>query len=93
MTHIAPLLGRENTLGKPAQAELLINVCVARLPFEKSILWPPGSRCGHCLREIRWYDNLPLGFAGAGSSPARPGCASDRTGGCPALAAIAAITG
>jgi leader peptidase (prepilin peptidase)/N-methyltransferase len=37
-----------------------INVCVARLPFEKSILWPQGSRCGHCLRAIRWYDNLPL---------------------------------
>ena len=26
-----------------------INVCVARLPFEKSILWP-GSRCGKCLQ-------------------------------------------
>ena len=37
-----------------------INVCVARLPFEKSILWPQGSRCGHCLQPIRWYDNLPL---------------------------------
>jgi leader peptidase (prepilin peptidase)/N-methyltransferase len=36
-----------------------LNVCIARLPLEKSILWP-GSRCGHCLQPIRWYDNLPL---------------------------------
>jgi leader peptidase (prepilin peptidase)/N-methyltransferase len=37
----------------------LLNVCVARLPLEKSILWP-SSRCGHCLKPIRWYDNVPL---------------------------------
>lgn len=37
----------------------LLNVCVARLPLEKSILWP-SSRCGHCLQRIRWYDNVPL---------------------------------
>jgi leader peptidase (prepilin peptidase)/N-methyltransferase len=37
-----------------------LNVCIARLPLEKSILWPLGSRCGRCLRPIRWYDNLPL---------------------------------
>src|SRR5437588_4497612 len=37
-----------------------LNVCVARMPQEKSILWPLGSRCGHCLQAIRWYDNLPL---------------------------------
>ena len=36
-----------------------INVCVARLPFEKSILWP-GSRCGRCFQSIRALDNLPL---------------------------------
>ena len=36
-----------------------LNVCIARLPLEKSILWP-GSRCGSCLQRIRWYDNLPL---------------------------------
>ncbi len=36
-----------------------LNVCVARLPLEKSILWP-NSRCGHCLQPVRWYDNLPL---------------------------------
>src|SRR5438046_3747907 len=37
----------------------LLNVCIHRLPLEKSLLWP-GSRCGHCLQAIRWYDNLPL---------------------------------
>ncbi|MCI0458779.1 MAG: prepilin peptidase [Gemmataceae bacterium] len=36
-----------------------LNVVVARLPLEKSLLWP-GSRCGNCLQPIRWYDNLPL---------------------------------
>jgi leader peptidase (prepilin peptidase)/N-methyltransferase len=36
-----------------------LNVCIARLPLEKSILWP-SSRCGSCLQRIRWYDNLPL---------------------------------
>jgi leader peptidase (prepilin peptidase)/N-methyltransferase len=37
----------------------LLNVCIYRLPLEKSILWP-GSRCNHCLQPIRWYDNIPL---------------------------------
>ncbi len=36
-----------------------LNVCIARMPLEKSILWP-GSRCGSCFQRIRWYDNLPL---------------------------------
>src|SRR5436305_11588297 len=37
-----------------------LNVCIHRLPFEKSIFWPLGSRCGNCFQPIRWYDNLPL---------------------------------
>jgi len=37
----------------------LLNVVVARLPLEKSILWP-GSRCGNCLQAIRMRDNIPL---------------------------------
>jgi leader peptidase (prepilin peptidase)/N-methyltransferase len=37
----------------------LLNVCIYRLPLEKSILWP-GSRCGGCVQPIRWYDNIPL---------------------------------
>lgn len=36
-----------------------LNVSIARLPLEKSLLWP-NSRCGACLQSIRWYDNLPL---------------------------------
>jgi leader peptidase (prepilin peptidase)/N-methyltransferase len=37
-----------------------LNVCISRLPQEKSLLWPPGSRCGHCLQPVRWQDNVPL---------------------------------
>src|SRR5215471_344015 len=36
-----------------------LNVCIYRIPLEKSIFWP-GSRCGHCFQRIRWYDNLPV---------------------------------
>jgi leader peptidase (prepilin peptidase)/N-methyltransferase len=36
-----------------------INVCVARLPYEKSLWWP-GSRCDVCLQPVRWYDNIPI---------------------------------
>src|SRR5258708_4302843 len=37
-----------------------LNVCIYRLPMEKSILWPAVSYCGHCLQPIHWYDNIPL---------------------------------
>ena len=36
-----------------------LNVCIARLPLEKSLLWP-GSRCGNCFQPVRWYDNIPI---------------------------------
>ncbi|MFM7149604.1 MAG: prepilin peptidase, partial [Gemmataceae bacterium] len=36
-----------------------LNVCVARLPYEKCLLWP-GSRCGSCYQAIPWYDNIPI---------------------------------
>lgn len=36
-----------------------INVLVARLPFEKSVVWP-GSRCMACLQPIALRDNLPI---------------------------------
>jgi leader peptidase (prepilin peptidase)/N-methyltransferase len=36
-----------------------LNVCIYRLPLEKSLIWP-GSRCGSCLQAVRWYDNIPL---------------------------------
>ncbi len=36
-----------------------LNVCIARLPESKSLVWP-GSRCPKCEGEIRWYDNIPV---------------------------------
>src|SRR5258708_22408851 len=36
-----------------------LNVCIYRIPFEKSLLWP-GSHCGHCFQPVRVYDNIPL---------------------------------
>lgn len=37
----------------------VINYCFARLPLEKSLLWP-GPRCSHCRQPLRWFDNVPL---------------------------------
>ncbi len=37
----------------------LLNLCIQRLPYEKSLLWP-GWRCERCWRPIRWPDALPL---------------------------------
>jgi leader peptidase (prepilin peptidase)/N-methyltransferase len=37
-----------------------LNVCIYRLPLEKSPLWPLSSRCGQCLQPVRALDNLPL---------------------------------
>jgi leader peptidase (prepilin peptidase)/N-methyltransferase len=36
-----------------------LNVLVARLPYEKSVIWP-GSRCFSCYRPIRLLDNVPI---------------------------------
>ncbi len=36
-----------------------LNVCIYRLPLEKSIIWP-GSHCGNCFQPVRWYDNIPM---------------------------------
>lgn len=39
-----------------------LNVCIYRLPAEKSVVAPP-STCGACGQRIRWHDNIPiLGF-------------------------------
>jgi leader peptidase (prepilin peptidase)/N-methyltransferase len=37
----------------------LLNVCIERLPYEKSLLWP-GARCGCCFQSLRRRDQLPL---------------------------------
>jgi len=37
-----------------------LNVCIYRLPLEKSIIWPQTSHCMSCYQPIRWYDNIPL---------------------------------
>src|ERR1039458_1780926 len=36
-----------------------LNVCIVRLPLEKSIVFP-GSHCVACRAPIKWYDNIPL---------------------------------
>jgi leader peptidase (prepilin peptidase)/N-methyltransferase len=36
-----------------------LNVCVARWPFEQSVIRPP-SRCPQCETPIKWYDNVPI---------------------------------
>ncbi len=36
-----------------------LNVLIARLPYEKSIIWP-SSRCFACSRPIRFTDNVPI---------------------------------
>jgi leader peptidase (prepilin peptidase) / N-methyltransferase len=36
-----------------------LNVLIARLPYEKSVLWP-NSRCFTCYQPIRLTDNLPI---------------------------------
>jgi len=36
-----------------------LNVCIYRLPKEKSIVRPPSS-CPKCGNFIKWYDNIPV---------------------------------
>ncbi|MDD5208237.1 MAG: prepilin peptidase [Elusimicrobiales bacterium] len=36
-----------------------LNVCIARLPKDESIVYP-ASRCPRCLAPIKFYDNIPL---------------------------------
>lgn len=36
-----------------------LNVCIARMPEDRSIISPP-SHCPHCGAFIRWYDNIPV---------------------------------
>jgi leader peptidase (prepilin peptidase)/N-methyltransferase len=43
-----------------AVAGSFLNVCIARLPYQKSVFWPLGSHCGSCYQPIRFADNIPL---------------------------------
>ena len=36
-----------------------MNVCIYRIPLQKSIV-NPGSSCRNCAVPVRWYDNIPL---------------------------------
>ena len=36
-----------------------LNVCIARWPFDESVISPP-SKCPHCNTPIKWYDNVPI---------------------------------
>ncbi|MBV8076107.1 MAG: prepilin peptidase, partial [Planctomycetaceae bacterium] len=36
-----------------------VNVCVYRLPWQKSVVWP-GSHCPMCYRAIAPRDNIPI---------------------------------
>lgn len=36
-----------------------LNVCIARLPRDLSIVNPP-SHCPRCRQRIKWYDNIPI---------------------------------
>lgn len=36
-----------------------LNVCIHRLPLERSVVWP-GSACPACQAPIAWHDNVPV---------------------------------
>ncbi len=36
-----------------------LNVCIYRIPLNKSIVYPP-SMCTSCNKRIKWYDNIPI---------------------------------
>ena len=52
------------------------NVCIYRLPWEKSVIWPP-SCCPRCLAFIEPRDNVPVvGYLVLGGAAGRAACRS-----------------
>ena len=49
-----------------------LNVCIVRLPNEKSIV-TPASHCIHCKQLIAWYDNKDPGWEPQDGLPVLPG--------------------
>jgi leader peptidase (prepilin peptidase)/N-methyltransferase len=52
-----PMIATVFVLG--AMIGSFLNVCIVRLPEERSIVRPP-SHCPNCGHEIAWYDNVPV---------------------------------
>ena len=65
-----------------------VNVLVARLPYEKSVIWPD-SRCFTCYQPIRFTDNLPI----LGYLRLRGRCRTCRTPFSPSYLCIELLTG
>jgi len=42
-----------------AIAGSFLNVCIVRMPHEKSVV-KPRSHCVHCEKQLLWYDNIPF---------------------------------
>jgi len=57
MSEVALLSGFMFVLG--AIVGSFLNVCIVRLPHEKSVVVPP-SHCVTCKTPIAWYHNIPL---------------------------------
>lgn len=36
-----------------------LNVCIHRLPYGESVVWPP-SHCPRCRKRISWWENIPV---------------------------------
>lgn len=36
-----------------------LNVCIQRLPYGESVVWPP-SHCRRCSNKLSWWENIPL---------------------------------
>jgi len=65
-----------------------LNVCIYRIPAEKSIVSPPSS-CPACGHQIRWFENVPI----LGYLMLRGRCSACRIKISPRYPAVEALTG